>query len=142
MELSLVRMSKLEIILPGRDIPIVKEILAGADVSAYTLIENVSGAGHHGYHQGRLVFNEVASQVMIVSVVPEDRVEPVLKCLMEHFQTHSGVVFISEVKVGRAYYFESNTALSDEKRSQLGKLLEKSKLSDPFAQGRSYLNPL
>ena len=105
MDKNLVRMSKIEIILPGRDLPLIKEILAGADVTAYTLIENVSGFGHHGYHQGRLVFNEVASQIMIVSVVPDDRVEPVLTPLMEHFQTRSGVVFVSDVKVGRAHYF-------------------------------------
>jgi nitrogen regulatory protein PII len=100
-------MSKIEIVLPGRDLPVIKEILAGADVTAYTLIENVSGFGHHGYHQGRLVFNEVASQVMIITVVPEDKVQPVFTPLMEHFQTHSGVVFASEVLVSRAHYFAS-----------------------------------
>ncbi len=107
MDKNLVTMNKIEIVLPGRDLPVIKEILAGAEVTAYTLIENVSGFGHHGYHQGRLVFNEVASQVMIVTVVPEDKVEPVVTPLIEHFKSHSGVVFVSDVRVSRVDYFAS-----------------------------------
>lgn len=38
----------------------------------------MSGLGHHGYHQGRLLFNQQATLELIITVVPDDKVEPLL----------------------------------------------------------------
>jgi nitrogen regulatory protein PII len=74
-------------------------------VSGYTVIPNVSGMGHHGYHEGRLLFNELNSQVMFVAVVAEDQVEPIVAGLEVLFERGSGVVFVSDCGVRRYGYF-------------------------------------
>ena len=42
---------------------------------------------------------------MIVTVVPEEKVEPVLAGLRPLFERHSGVMFVTDVAVSRQEYF-------------------------------------
>lgn len=105
MSVELTKMKMLQVVIPGDRLGAVRELLAVAKVSGYTVIPNVSGMGHHGYHEGRLLFNELNSQVMIVAVVTADRVDPIVSGLEELFSRGSGVVFVSDCAVRRYGYF-------------------------------------
>ena len=50
-------MKKLAIVVSGEHAGDVRELLAEY-VSGYTQIAPVSGLGHHGYHEGRLLYND------------------------------------------------------------------------------------
>ena len=105
-ETSLVPMKRVEIIIQGEDLHLVEHLLVKAHVSGFTIVPNVSGRGHHGLHEGHLLFNDMHTLDMLLTVVPEDRVEPILAGLGTLFERHSGVVFVSDVRVTRKYYFE------------------------------------
>jgi nitrogen regulatory protein PII len=105
-DMSLVSMKKIEIIISGEDLHHVEELLVKARVSGFTVVPNISGRGHHGLHEGHLLFNDMHTLDMLVTVVPEDRVEPILAGLGTLFERHSGVVFVSDVWVTRKRYFE------------------------------------
>jgi nitrogen regulatory protein PII len=100
----LTAMKKLEIVVLGEYIGEVRETLADY-VSGYTQIAPVSGLGHHGYHEGRLLFNDDAAQAMIVTVVRPEVLEPLLEGLLPLLERHSGVVWVTDVSVSRAAYF-------------------------------------
>jgi nitrogen regulatory protein PII len=97
-------MKKLEIVVSGDHVGDVRELLAEY-VSGYTQIAPVSGLGHGGYHEGRLLFNDAAAQALIVTVVQPDALDPLLEGLLPLLERRSGVVWVSDVAVGRAAYF-------------------------------------
>ncbi len=105
MENQLHKMKRIEIVVEGHALELVKDILVQAGGSGFTVIDNVSGRGHHGYHQGRLLFNEISSQNLVITVVPENRVDSILSPLLTYFKEHAGVVFVSDTEVLRAEYF-------------------------------------
>lgn len=100
----LTAMKKLEIVVLGEYVGDVREVLA-EHVSGYTQIAPVSGLGHHGYHEGRLLFNDVSAQAMIVTVIRPEALEPVLEGLLPLLERRSGVVWVTDVSVSRAAYF-------------------------------------
>ena len=104
-KVSLVTLKKIEIILGGAQLPAIKGILTEAKASGYTLIPNVSGMGHNGYHEGRLIYNESSSQVMLITVVTEPQIQIILAGLSLIFEQYSGVAFVSDVGVTRSFYF-------------------------------------
>lgn len=106
LETSLVLMKRVEIIIQGEDLHNVEELLVKAHVAGFTIVPNVSGRGHHGLHEGHLLFNDMHTLDLLFTVVPEDRVEPILAGLTTLFERHSGVVFVSDVWVTRKHYFE------------------------------------
>ncbi len=97
---------KLEIILSGEHQGMATDILERAGVKGYTIINNLSGKGSHGFHEGHLMFNEDDVLIMIIAVTPERLVNPILKGLAPFFNAHSGVVFISDIQVTRLVKFE------------------------------------
>ncbi len=101
-------MKKLEIVVPGEHVSDVRDALA-EHVSGYTQIAPVSGRGHHGFHEGRLLFNDVSAQAMIVTVIRPDVLEPVLEGLLPLLERRSGVVWVTDVAVSRAEYFTTQT---------------------------------
>jgi nitrogen regulatory protein PII len=100
-------MKRVVIIIKGEDLHLVEELLVKARVSGFTIVPNVSGRGHHGLHEGHLLFNDMHTLDMLFTVVPEDRVDPILAGLTTLFERHSGVVFVSDVWVTRKHYFET-----------------------------------
>ena len=106
-EHSLVSMKRVEIIIGGEDLHLVEHLLVKAHVSGFTIVPNVSGRGHHGLHEGHLLFNDMHTLDMLFTVVPKDRVDPILAGLTTLFERHSGVVFVSDVWVTRKHYFET-----------------------------------
>ena len=100
-------MKKVEIIVRGQYQKEVEALLDRVHVSGYTIIPNISGKGHHGLHEGHLMFNDMHSMVMIVTVIPKEKVDTVLAGVTPMFEHHSGVVFVSDVTVVRRDYFKT-----------------------------------
>ena len=71
-------MKQLEIIVRGQYQKDVEALLDRVKVSGYTIVSDISGKGHHGLHEGHLMFNEIHSMVMIMTVIPEEKVDTVL----------------------------------------------------------------
>lgn len=104
---SLVSMKKIEIIVKGEDLHQIEHLLVKANVSGFTIVPNVSGRGHHGMHEGHLLFNDMHTLDMLIAVVPKALVDPILAGLGTLFEQHSGVVFVSDAWVTRKHYFET-----------------------------------
>ncbi len=99
-------LKKLEIILEGEHQQFATDLLDMAGVTGYTIVNNLSGKGRHGFHEGHLMFNEEAVLIMIIVAVPEELVDPILEGFAPFFNRHTGVVFISDIQVTRLVKFK------------------------------------
>ena len=104
-DLNLSPLKKLEIILSGEHRGFATDLLDRAGVKGYTIINNLSGKGSHGFHEGHLMFNEDDVLIMIIAAVPEELVNPILQGFTPFFAQHSGVVFLSDIQVTRMVKF-------------------------------------
>ncbi len=100
-------LKKLEIILEGEYQAFATDILDRIGVKGYTIINNLSGKGSHGFHDGHLMFNEDDVLIMIIAAVPEQIVEPIMQGFAPFYNEHSGVVFISDIQVTRLVKFSN-----------------------------------
>lgn len=98
-------LKKLEIILDGEHQAFITDLLDRAGVKGYTIINNLSGKGRHGFHEGHLMFNEDDVLIMIIVAVPESLVHPIMEGLAPFYNQHSGVMFISDIQVTRLVKF-------------------------------------
>ena len=105
--LNLSPVKKIEIILEGAHQEFATDLLDRAGVTGYTIVGNLSGKGRHGFHEGHLMFNEDAVLIMIIVAVPGELVEPILEGFSLFFNSHTGVVFISDIQVSRLVKFKS-----------------------------------
>lgn len=103
--LNLSSVKKLEIIISGEHQTFATDLLDNAGVKGYTIINNLSGKGRHGFHEGHLMFNEDDVLVMVIAAVPEELVTPILEGLEPFYSEHSGVVFVSDILVTRMVKF-------------------------------------
>ena len=103
-------LKKLEIIMEGEGKEFATDLLDRAGVKGYTIINNLSGKGSHGFHEGHLMFNEEDVLIMIIAAVPEELVNPILEGFAPYFNKHSGVVFISDIQVTRLVKFKGGDA--------------------------------
>lgn len=104
-DLNLSPLKKLEIILEGEYEAFATDLLDRMGVKGYTIVNNLSGKGSHGFHDGHLMFNEDNVLIMIIAAVPEQLVEPILQSFAPFYNEHSGVVFISDIQVTRLAKF-------------------------------------
>ena len=104
-ELQLHPMKELRVIIAGEHRAFVTELLDRVQVSGYTIIGNISGRGHHGVREAHFMFSEQESLEMILTVVPEETIEPILAGLRPLFERHSGFVYVTDVAVSRQEYF-------------------------------------
>lgn len=102
---ALHEMTKIEIVVNGADVPDVQGILEAAGVIGFTMLGNVSGLGHGGFHEGRLAFNDRDGLVMLITVVPSEVADRVVDRLRTLLQNRPGVMFVSDTKVSRPDYF-------------------------------------
>lgn len=102
---DLTRMTKVEVVVAGADAPTVRELIRDAGATGWTSVSGVSGLGHHGHHQGRLLFNQQVTLEMIITVVPDDKVDALLAGLRPLLAATSGVMFVSDTWVSRPTYF-------------------------------------
>ncbi|MCB1291675.1 transcriptional regulator [Mycolicibacterium sp.] len=101
----LTRMTKVEVVVAGSEAPAVRELIRSVGATGFTSLSGVSGLGHHGYHQGRLLFNQQATLELIITVVPEPKAEALLAGLRPLLDASSGVMFVTETFVSRPDYF-------------------------------------
>ena len=106
--LTLHPMKEIKIIIEGEHLSFVSDLLDEVKATGYTVISNISGKGHHGFHEGHLMFNDTSSLVMVLTVVPEEKVEPILAGLRPLFDRHSGAMYVSDVAVSRRERFVSS----------------------------------
>ena len=102
---ALTPMARIEVVVSGDQVPAVRDLFLEAGATGYTGVSGVSGFGHHGHHQGRLLFNDRASLSMLISVVPIERVDPLVAGLRQLLEGRNGVFFVSETNVSRPDYF-------------------------------------
>ena len=102
---NLYPLKKLEIILEGAHREFATDLLDRAGVKGYTIIGNLSGKGSHGQYAGHLMYKEDDVLIMIIAAVPEELVDPLLEGFQPFFDAHSGVVFVSDIQVGRLVKF-------------------------------------
>lgn len=112
--LNLHPIKKLEIILAGEHQAFVTDLLDRAGVKGYTIVTNLSGKGHHGFHAGHVMFNEDDALIMIIAAVPKELVSPILEGLAPFYDKHSGVIFVSEIEVTRVVKFQDEPASTDD----------------------------
>ncbi len=103
--LSLHPMKKIEIVVNGDQSAFVQDLMARAKVTGYTMVRDIAGMGRHGFHEGRLLFNDIESLVMYIAVAPEATVENLMAGLRPLFEKQSGVMFVSDVSVVRLQKF-------------------------------------
>lgn len=102
---GLTKMTKIEVVVTGADAPAVRSVFQSTGATGYTSLSGVSGLGHDGYHQGRLLFNDQATLELLITVVPEEKADAVLDGLRPLLAESSGVMFLSDTYVSRAEYF-------------------------------------
>lgn len=103
--LSLHPMKEIRIIMPGEHVKFATDLLDSIKATGYTIIHNISGKGHHGFYTAHPMFNEMESLVMLMTVVPTEKVEPILAGLTALFDRYTGVMFVSDVAVSRREHF-------------------------------------
>ncbi|TFB57279.1 transcriptional regulator [Cryobacterium sp. TMT1-62] len=103
---NLTKMTRLEIVVPARDAPAIRELVSSAGATGYTSVSGVSGIGHHGQHSGSLLFNEYDTLTMLITVLPPDKADELINAVRELLNTSSGVMFVAETYVSRPDYFQ------------------------------------
>jgi nitrogen regulatory protein PII len=103
--MQLFPMKEIRVVVSGDHKGFVTELFDRVHASGYTIIGNISGKGHHGVREAHFMFSDQESLVMIMTVVPEEKVEPILAGLRPLFDRHSGVMFVADVAVSRREYF-------------------------------------
>ena len=99
------RLRKIEIVLLAEDHARVEDILKAAGLGGWTMIRDVAGMGHSGFHQGKTIFNDQSGLVMFVGVAQEKVIADVARGLARLFSERPGVTFLSDVEVMRSDYF-------------------------------------
>lgn len=103
---ALTPMVKIETVVAGTDALAVRELIAAAGATGYTAVSGVSGLGHHGPHQGRLLFNDHDTLTLLMTVVPDEQADALIGGLRALLASSSGVMFVSDTYVSRPEYFQ------------------------------------
>jgi len=100
-------MKEIKIIIEGEHLHFVTDVLDRIKASGYTIFSNISGKGHGGFHEGHLMFNDTSSLQMVLTVIPEEKLEPILSGLKPFLERHSGSLFVLDACVLRKDHFNS-----------------------------------
>jgi len=106
---ALTKMTRIDVVIEGDDLAMVRDLFTSAGVTGLTVLSNVSGLGHNGWHEGRMLFNDVDGLVSLFAVTPDEQADAVIVALSEWFARRPGVMFISDSWVSRPRYFTSST---------------------------------
>ncbi len=102
---SLTKMTRIDVVVGGDDLALVRDLFTAAGVTGLTVLANVSGLGHNGWHEGRMLFNDVDGLTMLFAVTPDEQADGVIAALSELFVRRPGVMFVSDSWVSRPSYF-------------------------------------
>ncbi|MGV8969785.1 MAG: DUF190 domain-containing protein [Microbacteriaceae bacterium] len=103
---NLTMMTRLEVIVPARDAPAIRELITSAGATGYTSVSGVSGIGHHGQHSGSLLFNEYDTLTMLITVLPREKASDLIDAVQELLKSSKGVMFVADTYVSRPEYFQ------------------------------------
>ena len=103
---SLYPMKELKIIAHAKDLSYLTGLL-DRHTTGYTILDYISGKGHHGFHKGHSLFNETAGSRMFIAVLPEEKLDNIFAGLKILLEDKEVVLFISDVSVIREEYFQS-----------------------------------
>ncbi|MFQ5597239.1 MAG: P-II family nitrogen regulator [Nitrospiria bacterium] len=104
-EIKLYPMKEIRIIIQGEHVEFVTELLDDVEVGGYTIISNLSGKGEHGVHTAHSMFNDMDSMQMVISILPEEKVDAILAGLKPIFHRYMGIVLVADVSVSRPEHF-------------------------------------
>lgn len=104
-EIKLYPMKEIRIIIHGEQVGFITELLDDVETGGYTIISNLSGKGQHGMHTGHSMFNEMDSMQMVMTILPEEKVDAILAGLKPIFHSHTGIMLVSDVSVSRPEHF-------------------------------------
>ena len=102
---GLTQMTKVEVVINGDDVAAVTGLFTEVGARGFTAVSNVSGLGHSGQHQGRLLFNDRSSLTFLTVVLPGERAGALIDGLRELLGDRSGVMLVSDTWVSRPQYF-------------------------------------
>ncbi|TFC19745.1 transcriptional regulator [Cryobacterium algoritolerans] len=102
---ALTKMTRIEIVIPGRDAPPIRELITSAGSTGYTAVSGVSGLGHHGQHSGALLFNEYDTLTMLITVLPTEKAPALIGAVRQLLEDGPGVMFVADTYVSRPEYF-------------------------------------
>ena len=105
--LKLHAMKEIKIIIEGEHMHFVTDVLDRIKASGYTIFNNLSGKGHSGFHEGHMMFNDTSSLLMVLTVVPEEKLDPILSGIKPFLERHSGSLFVIDASVLRRDHFDS-----------------------------------
>lgn len=103
---GLTKMTRIEIVISGRDAPPIRELITSAGATGYTAVSGVSGLGHHGSHSGALLFNEYDTLTMLITVIAPDKAPGLIRAVRELLEDGPGVMFVADTYVSRPDYFQ------------------------------------
>ncbi len=103
---GLTKMTRVEIVISGRDAPSIRELITSAGATGYTAVSGVSGIGHHGSHSGALLFNEYDTLTMLITVLPVEKAAALIGAVRGMLEGGPGVMFVADTYVSRPDYFE------------------------------------
>ena len=106
------RMRKIEVVVHAEDHQLVETLLDISGIGGWTMIRDVAGMGHGGFHQGKTIFNDQTGLVMFVGVAEPKVIADVALGLGRLFATRAGVTFVSDVEVLRSDYFAASEAVA------------------------------
>ncbi len=103
--IDLHRLRKIEVVVRAEDHTLIQDLLKSAGVGGWTMIRDVAGMGHGGFHQGKSIFNDQSGLVMFVGVADPAAIAEAARGLTRLFASIPGVTFLSDVEVIRSDYF-------------------------------------
>ena len=110
--IDLHRLRKIEVVVRAEDHTLIEDLLKSAGVGGWTMIRDVAGMGHGGFHQGKSIFNDQSGLVMFVGVADQAAISDVARGLTRLFASIPGVTFLSDVEVIRSDYFAKDDGTS------------------------------
>ena len=105
---GLTPMARIEVVIDGEHVPVIRDILLASGATGYTALHGVSGFGHGGQHEGRLLFNDRNSLSLLISIIPLERAESLIAGIRRVLNNAPGVMFVSETHVSRPEYFAAS----------------------------------
>jgi len=102
---GLTKMTRLEVVVSGRDAPPIRDLITSAGATGYTSVSGVSGLGHHGQRSGALLFNEYDTLTMLITVLPPEKAPELIDAVRSMLEGRPGVMFVAETYVSRPEYF-------------------------------------
>ncbi len=102
---GLTLMTKVELVVHGDDVRAITELFGEVGARGFTTVPNVSGLGHSGLHQGRLLFNERSALTYLTVVLSPERTPALVDGMRQLLADRSGVMLVSDTWVSRPEYF-------------------------------------